>query len=111
MNQEAKNDRFKLAHHRLVARALKLNPQLLEEAREIVGSWKSLPLRAKYVEAWEALLARPIDLVRRDITRRTSEIDRLRRSSPFAITATQVIATEDAARLRRLTSRPTPIAR
>ena len=110
-NRETQNDRFKLAHHRLVARALKANPRLLDEARAVVAHWKRQPIRASYVDEWAALLDGPVERVRRDIVRRTPESNRLRRSSPFALTATQVLAAEGAVRLRKRLSRPVLIAR
>lgn len=106
MMQERKNDRFKLAHHRLVARALKDDPTLLDEAREVVRRWKSDGRTPSYVDAWAELLSRPVDEVRREITRRTPEAARLRVSSPFALTATRVIRGEEVGRLRRIASRP-----
>ena len=105
MRQETRNNRFKLAHHRLVARALTDNPGLLDEAREVVRRWKRESPRATYVEAWDSLLSRSIEDVRREIVRRTPEAERLRVSSPFALTPTRVVSGEAVARLRRLASR------
>ena len=106
MNQERKNDRFRLAHHRVVARALKSDPGLLDEAKEVVRRWKSAPRRPSYVNAWDRLLSRTVEEVRREITRRTPEADRLRVSSPFALTPTKVLRGGDIRRLRRTVSRP-----
>ena len=105
VNQERKNDRFKLAHHRLVARALKDNPALLDEAREVVRAWKRESRHPLFVKEWDRLLSQPVEQVRREITRRTSEADRLRSSSPFAVIPTKVVHGEAIHRLRRLTSR------
>jgi hypothetical protein len=105
VNQERKNDRFRLAHHRLVARALKSNPALLDEAREVVRAWKCESRHPLFVEEWDTLLARPMEQVRREIIRRTPEADRLRASSPFAVIPTKVVHGEAIRRLRRLTSR------
>jgi hypothetical protein len=105
VNQERKNNRFKLAHHRLVARALKNNPALLDEAREVVRAWKAEPRHPLFVEEWEGLLSYPLEEVRREITRRTPEADRLRVSSPFALTPTKVVSGGEVHRLRRMASR------
>lgn len=104
MNRETVNDRFKLAHHRLVARALRDNPALLDEAREVVRGWKQNNGNPSYVEAWERLLSRPADEVRREITRRTPQATRLRISSPFALTPTRLLDRDSLARLRRVIS-------
>jgi len=105
VNQEIRNDRFKLAHHRVVARALKSYPGLLDEARDVVRAWKQDFPRPFYVDEWDKLLARPIEEVRREIVRRSPHLNRLRISSPFALTPTKVMQGENLARLRRLSSR------
>ena len=110
MRQEQRNDRVKLLHHRVVARAMKTNPGLLDEARAVVAKWKCESRHATFVDDWERLLARPLSEVRREITRRTPDAYRLRVSSPFPLIPTQVVSTVDMSRLRRLASRP-PIAR
>lgn len=99
MMQERKNDLFKLAHHRVVARVLKTNPGLIVEAREVVDGWKRDPRHPYYVDAWDHLLSRSIDDVRREIVRRTPEAARLRTSSPFPLAATRV-ALDDSSRGR-----------
>jgi len=101
MHREHANHRAKLAHHRLIARALKTRPDLVEEAREVVGSWRSGGRQAPYVAAWERVLAQPVDEVRRTIVQRDPEAELLRSSSPFALTPTQVATAAMLARFRR----------
>jgi len=105
MLQEQRNDRFKLAHHRLVARALSRNPALLDEARAVVAAWQADAGHAGYVDDWAALLAQPASIVRREITRRSPEATRLRLSSPFALTPTKVISGEQIVRLWKTVGR------
>ena len=105
MTGETATDRFKLAHHRIVARALASNRVILDEARAVVRAWKAESVRPVYVEAWEQLLSQSVEKVRREITRRSPVLNHLRRSSPFALTPTRALSQEGAARLRKLTSR------
>ncbi len=105
MNRESINDRFKLAHHRLVARALRDNPALLDEAREVVRGWKRKSGNPSYVKDWERLLSISVDEVRREITRRTPQATRLRISSPFALIRTKLLDRDGLAQLRRVISR------
>lgn len=105
MHQEQRNDRVKLAHHRLVARALARNPALLDEARAVVAAWQAEAGHPAYVDDWAALLARPASVVRREITRRSPEATRLRLSSPFALTPTKVMSAEQIDRLWKTVGR------
>ena len=50
MHAERINDRMKLAHHRVVARALARDPALLDRAREVVSAWKRERPHASFVE-------------------------------------------------------------
>jgi hypothetical protein len=109
MNKESRNDRFKLAHHRVVARALKHNPAILEEARAVVRAWKQDNPHPSYVDEWDDLLSRPLESVRRQITRRTPTLTRLRISSPFYLTPTRVLSEADRLRLRRTISAPATV--
>jgi hypothetical protein len=105
MNRERINDRFKLAHHRLVARALKGNPGLLGEARDLVRIWRGAPRHASFVEDWQRLLSLPVRDVRREIVRRSPAAARLRATSPFPLIPTQILPEQAIARLWRLVSR------
>lgn len=99
MVQERRNDFFKLAHHRVVALALRDNPGLVDEAREVVRDWKTDDPHPHYVEEWERILSLSVLEVRREITRRTPEANRLRVSSPFPLTRTAVLGNEEKERL------------
>ena len=99
MMQERRNDLFKLAHHRLVALALRVNPGLLDEAREVVRVWKREDPHPSYVDDWDRLLSLPVEAVRREITRRTPEARRLRVSSPFPLTPSGVVDGKERERL------------
>lgn len=108
-NAEVVNDRLKRGLHRLVARALADNPGLLDEARDRV---RPRPDRdgpePPWVTAWRELLARPLDEVRREITRPTQRMTHLRIDSPFALTPTKAWSEEQRLRLWRIVRRTTP---
>lgn len=76
------NDRFKQAHHRLVARAIARDPSLVDQARQAVRERAGEP---RWARDWRELLARPIDEVRSEITRPTEHMRWLRVDSPFAL--------------------------
>lgn len=105
MNAERKNDLAKRAYHRLVARALRSSPELLDEARALVRAWRGAPLRTAAVDEWDALLGRSLPEVRAAITRRTRDADRLRIDSPFFVTRTRIVSDDQRRALRRIASR------
>jgi hypothetical protein len=105
MMQERRNNLVKLAHHRVVALALRANPGLLDEAREVVRGWLRDPEHARFADEWYRLLSLPVADVRREITRRTPEAERLRVSSPFALTPTEVVRGEERGRLWGIATR------
>jgi hypothetical protein len=78
---EMVNDRAKLIMHRLIARRLKEEPSALTLVRERLDSLADdAPLN---VAEWRAILQGDVDTVRRRLTERSSEMTRLRLSSPF----------------------------
>ena len=88
MNRETQNDRAKLILHRMVARRLAREPELVAQARLVLDRWKqAAPDHGwqGWLEEWDKLLALPVERVRREIVRRTETADRLRISSPFAL--------------------------
>ncbi len=109
-NRKAMSNRRRCAHHRLVARALRDRPDLVDEARVVVRDWKRRSNHVAVAEEWECLLSLPIEQLRREITRRTPDADRLRASSPFALTATRVVSADQRAQLWQKVKRPTRIA-
>jgi hypothetical protein len=109
MHEERVNHRVRLLHHRLVARRLAADPGLIDDARRILQEWQRTRPQALWMEEWGALLSLPIPSLRRELTRRTERADRLRISSPFAVTPGVGIAAEDLRRrLWRMAKRGTP---
>lgn len=72
------DDRFKLLMHRLIARCL--NADAIAVARARVDA---LDDGRECRDEWRALLALPVDRLRRRLTERSEEMTRLRLSSPF----------------------------
>lgn len=107
-NAELINDRFKRAHHRLVARAMAHDPTILEKARARIGHPPSEPPEPLWVTWWRELLSRPLDEVRREITRPTQHMTELRISSPFALAFP--MSDEQRIRLWKKISRTTHLA-
>ena len=101
MKAERKNDLTKRAYHRMVARALRHTPALLEEARAVVRA-DSL---AHGADEWSRVLARSVDEVCVEITRRTPFATRLRIDSPFYVTPTRAVSEAQRLRLREIASR------
>jgi hypothetical protein len=105
MNKERRNDLAKRAYHRVVARALKISPGLLDEARALVRGWMQEAEPPRFVEEWHTLLARSASEVRREITRRSKAADRLRIDSPFFLTPTRIVSDDQRRELGRIASR------
>jgi hypothetical protein len=82
-NRESVNDRAKLILHRLVARSLRANPALLEDARTRLLSLAGPA--PDYVIQWAHLLDRPADDVANLIGSRSEHMTHLRVSSPFRL--------------------------
>ena len=58
MIREAANKRINLTHHRVVARALRADPALIEEARGVVDAWsRGTPYPPLFVREWRRLLS------------------------------------------------------
>ena len=83
VNRESINDRAKLILHRLVARRLRTNPSLLDEARARLRSLES-PV-PDYVIEWARVLERPAEEVAKLIGSRSEPMTHLRVSSPFRL--------------------------
>ncbi|HEV7369402.1 hypothetical protein [Arenibaculum sp.] len=87
VSAEAVNDRAKLMMHRLVARRLAVEPALIDRARDALRSGsRDRPKLACMLE-WERLLGLDPGVLRRRLTERSEEMERLRLSSPFAAVA------------------------
>jgi hypothetical protein len=83
--REAINDRGKLMFHRLVARRLRSEPALRDDALRLVDSWRDEGLAESYVAEWRELLDLPDIELTRMLCGRDRRMTRLRRSSPFAV--------------------------
>ena len=82
-NRESVNDRAKLILHRLVARSLRANPALLEDARTRLQSLAGPA--PDYVIQWARVLDRPAEDVANLIGSRSDQMTHLRVSSPFRL--------------------------
>lgn len=80
INEETVNDRAKLIIHRLIARRLAREPELISVARSRLAVSDESP---DYVREWEALLRLEPLLVQRALISRSERMARLRLSSPF----------------------------
>ena len=83
VNRESVNDRAKLILHRLVARSLRANPALLDEARTHLQSLEGPA--PDYVIQWARVLDRPAEDVADLIGSRSEHMTHLRVSSPFRL--------------------------
>lgn len=81
VNQEQVNDRAKLLMHRLVARRISQQPELIESVKRTLSTG---PRSLTSSQEWLEILDRKPDEIRRTITSRSPKMDRLRISSPFS---------------------------
>jgi hypothetical protein len=82
-NRESVNDRAKLILHRLVARRLRANPSLLDEARTRLQSLAGPA--PDYLIQWARVLDRSAEEVADLIGSRSERMTHLRVSSPFRL--------------------------
>lgn len=96
------NNLTKLARHRIVARAIVSNPELIDRAYEaldvIEDKWGYVPAH----DEWRELLRRDPADIRRTLTARTEEMDRLRIDSPFYLLAQHGLDFTDEEQRRRI---------
>jgi GNAT superfamily N-acetyltransferase len=103
--REAANRRINLAHHRVVARALRADPTLIEEARQVVEVWsKGVAYPPLFVREWRRLLSSSADVVGREIVHHAPHSERLRGSSPFALTPSRLLTRDQVGRLWRMSA-------
>lgn len=103
MNREHASHRLTLAHHRVVSRALRRKPRLLDEAREVVQAWRSgCSACPWFVGEWANLLGERPETISNEIVRHGPEAIRLRSASPFAMTASRVLTRDQVQRLWRM---------
>lgn len=77
------DDRVKLMYHRLVARRIGRDPELIERARKIVEELSTTPNQRSHVLEWKVVLSQPCEKVRHFIVSRNQDATRLRITSPF----------------------------
>lgn len=82
VNQEAVNDRAKLLMHRLVARRISQQPELIDAAR---GKLSQASNHLESANEWFELLNNDPSDIRREITSRSQRMTRLRLSSPLHV--------------------------
>ncbi|HEX9188767.1 MAG TPA: hypothetical protein VGB87_16925 [Vicinamibacteria bacterium] len=71
--------------HRAVAERLLEEPALVERARQRVAGWLRDGSAARpYAEAWQAVLAEPVEVVARFLADPGERARQLRQTSPFA---------------------------
>jgi len=71
--------------HRAVAERLIADPALVERARARVGEWlRDGSVARPYAEAWQAVLAEPVEAVARLLGDPGERARQLRQTSPFA---------------------------
>lgn len=84
-NPETVNDRAKLLTHRLIARQLALDPDLIPRARQVIADMRSRGQRYDFLDELDHLLNLAPAQLRRLITQRSEGMTRLRISSPLGI--------------------------
>ncbi|HSU07126.1 MAG TPA: hypothetical protein VLI93_16310 [Acetobacteraceae bacterium] len=78
-------DERSLAMHRLVARKLRANPALLDEARDNLRRWQKMEGSPTLtLSEWENILGGSAAQVAEFLEERSERATRLRQSSPFA---------------------------
>ena len=78
-------DARSLAMHRAIAGKLRAAPELIGIAQDNLRRWRSTAGRATpYLDAWEILLARPMDELLAVIVEVSERMRAMRQASPFA---------------------------
>jgi hypothetical protein len=74
-----------LAYHRVIAERLPHQPEVLENARARVRSWRTSSPDAPFrVRKWEEILAGDVPSIAAFLVERSELADELRQSTPFA---------------------------
>lgn len=98
-NAETINDRAKLLYHRIVARQIATDPDLINRARQVISEWRSMGHQYDVLDEWDRLLNLDPAQLRRLITERSENMTRLRISSPLGI-ASGLFVDDEALRRR-----------
>jgi hypothetical protein len=98
-NTEAINDRAKLLAHRLIARQLATDPDLIPRARQVISEWRAMGHQHDVLDEWDRLLTLDPAQLRRLIIERSETMTRLRISSPLGL-ASGLFTDDDSLRRR-----------
>lgn len=87
INEEDFNDRFKLLLDRFVARRLGSDPDMIIRARHYLLQQRESgrPEWNWWIDEWLEILNRPVEEIRRDITKTTDKWKQLRNVSPLGL--------------------------
>jgi hypothetical protein len=85
INQETVNDTAKLMLHRLISREIRRDPSLIQRAKASNARIADRYAGSSFVREWDELLNLPPSVLRAKLTSRTSDMVRLRASSPFVL--------------------------
>jgi hypothetical protein len=85
INQETVNDTAKLMIHRLISREIRRDPSLIQRARASNAQMAARYHGCSFVHEWDQLLKLAPPVLRARLTSRTSDMVRLRASSPFVL--------------------------
>jgi len=85
INQETVNDTAKLMIHRLISRQIRRDPSLIQRAKVSNARIADRYAGSPFVREWDELLNLPPAALRVKLTSRTSDMVRLRSSSPFVV--------------------------
>lgn len=99
-NAETINDRAKLLTHRIIARQLTTDPNLIPRAREVIANWRAVGQQYDFLDEWDRLLTLDPAQLRRLITARSETMTRLRICSPLGLASD--LFTDDEALRRRI---------
>lgn len=82
-NAEVINDLAKLVMHRIIARRLREDPNLMNDVQPAMDAMAERFYERTFVPEWRDLLALPTPHLARLLIERSDRMDRLRLSSPF----------------------------
>jgi hypothetical protein len=85
INQEMVNDTAKLVIHRLISREIRRDPSLIQRAKVSHARLSERYAGSPFVREWDDLLKLPPSALRAKLISRTSDMVRLRASSPFVL--------------------------
>jgi hypothetical protein len=85
INQESVNDTAKLMIHRLISRQIRRDPSLIQRAKVSNARIADRYAGSPFVREWDDLLNLPPSILSLKLTSRTSDMVRLRASSPFVL--------------------------